>query len=150
MKPILNFILESINTSTLSELLKSNKYFKAIYSSPKAENDFEKTIQKLGYTVLRIDATKIDDKAEDLYDNDNIIDTINDSEKSVVIIVRNLESADKNQANNLMSLLIDKKFNKNIKNAYSVCIGIRNNKIDDFNKNIPSPVKSKYKETINC
>lgn len=150
MKSILNFILESINNSDLKELLKSNKYFKAIYSSPKAENDFERSIQKLGYTVLTIDAVKMDDKVEDLYDNDNIINAINDSEKPVIIIVRNLESADKNQVNGLMPLLIDKKFNKNIKKAYSVCIGIRHNKIDNFNENIPSPVKSKYKETINC
>ena len=149
MKSILNFILESINTSNLSELLKSNKCFKAIYSSPKAENDFERSIQKLGYTLITINAN-MDGKPEDLYDNDNIINEINDSEKPVVIIVRNLESANKNQVNDLMSLLLDKKFNKNIKKSYSMCLGIRNNKIDDFNENIPSPVKSKYKETINC
>lgn len=149
MKSILNFILESINTSDLKELLKNNKYFKAIYSSPKAENDFERSIQKLGYTLLTINAN-MDGNPEDLYDNDKIIDAINDSEKPVIIIVRNLESVDKNQVNDLMPLLIDKKFNKNIKKAYSVCIGIRHNKIDNFNENIPSPVKSKYKETINC
>lgn len=92
----------------------------------------------------------MDEKPEDLYDNDEIVDAINDSEKPVVIIVRNLETADKNQANDLMPLLIDKKFNKNIKKTYSICLGIRQNKIDNFNDNAPSAVKSKYKETINC